>query len=108
MRIARLTARPEFARAVTEGVLPSLSRLYFDTALSANQFAFDPLLRLTSVSNVLFGSDFPHAGEETLAATLRSLETVGLSEMDLVRIKGRNAQQLFRCAGSKTKQAYRQ
>jgi predicted TIM-barrel fold metal-dependent hydrolase len=95
MRIARLTARPEFASAASEGVLPELRRLYFDTALSANSFALDPLLRLTSASNVLFGSDFPHAGEQTLAATLRGLENVGLADIDLAGIKGCNAHRLL-------------
>ena len=95
MRIARLTARPELATSVPEGVLSELRRLYFDTALSANNFAFDPLLRLTSVANVLFGSDFPHAGEQTLVSTLRGLETMGLAEIDVTSIKGGNAQRLF-------------
>jgi 6-methylsalicylate decarboxylase len=75
--------------------LTELRRLYFDTALSANNFAFDPLLRLTSVSNLMFGSDFPHAGEQTLVSTLRGLETIGLAEIDVTSIKGGNAQRLF-------------
>jgi predicted TIM-barrel fold metal-dependent hydrolase len=97
LRIARLTARSEFASCVPEGVLTELRQLHFDTALSANEFAFGPLLRLTSASNVMFGSDFPHAGEETLAATLRGLEGIELTEVQRADIKGRNAQRL--CPG---------
>jgi predicted TIM-barrel fold metal-dependent hydrolase len=94
LRIARLTARAEFGKAVPQGVLPELKRLYFDTALSANQFAFDPLLRLAPAANVLFGSDYPHAGEPTLTATLRGLEELGLNEADVAAIRGGNAARL--------------
>jgi 6-methylsalicylate decarboxylase len=94
LRIARLTARPEFAGCVPDGVLSELGRLHFDTALAANELAFGPLLRLTSSSNVLFGSDFPHAGEETLTATLRGLEGIELTEVQRADIKGRNAHRL--------------
>lgn len=97
LRIARLTARPEFAECVPDGVLTELRRLHFDTALAANEFAFGPLLRLTSASNVMFGSDFPHAGEATLAATLRGLEGIELTEAQRADIKGRNAHRL--CPG---------
>jgi predicted TIM-barrel fold metal-dependent hydrolase len=97
LRIARLTARPEFAECVPDGVLTELRRLHFDTALAANEFAFGPLLRLTSASNVMFGSDFPHAGEATLAATLRGLEGIELTEVQRADIKGRNAHRL--CPG---------
>ncbi len=97
LRIARLTARPEFAECVPDGVLTELRRLHFDTALAANEFAFGPLLRLTSASNVMFGSDFPHAGEATLAATLRGLEGIELTEAQRDDIKGRNAHRL--CPG---------
>ena len=94
-RIGRLTARPEFARAVPDGVLAELGRLYFDTALSANRFAFDPLLRLVPVSHVMYGSDYPHAGEPTLIATLKGLVELGLSPSDARAIKSGNAEQLF-------------
>ena len=70
-RIARLTVRPEFKRTVPDGVLRELGRVYFDTALSANLFAFDSMRRLVPISNIMFGSDYPHAGEPTMSATLR-------------------------------------
>ena len=94
-RIGRLTARPEFARAVPDGVLAELGRLYFDTALSANRFAFDPLLRLVPVSHVMYGSDYPHAGEPTLKSTLQDLEELGMSIDHLNAFRGLNAALLF-------------
>jgi predicted TIM-barrel fold metal-dependent hydrolase len=94
-RIARLTARPEFKQAVPGGVLPELGKLYFDTALSANRFAFDAMLRLVPVSHVLFGSDYPHAGEPTLSATLTGIDDLGLTSQDVLSIRGGNASTLL-------------
>ncbi|MGH6789443.1 MAG: amidohydrolase family protein [Pseudolabrys sp.] len=94
-RIARLTVRPEFRQAVPDGVLAELGRLYFDTALSANLFAFDPMRRLVPISNVMFGSDYPHAGEPTMTATLKGIEELGLSAPDRHAVRVGNAAALF-------------
>ena len=58
-RIARLQVRPEFKAAVPDGVMFELKRLFFDTALSANELAFSALLKLVAPDQVLFGSDYP-------------------------------------------------
>jgi predicted TIM-barrel fold metal-dependent hydrolase len=94
-RIARLTARPEFKQAVPDGVLAELGRLYFDTALSANLFAFDPMRRLVPVSNILFGSDYPHAGEPTMTATLKGVDELGLKAGEIGAVRAGNATVLF-------------
>ena len=94
-RIARLTVRPEFKQAVPDGVLPELARLYFDTALSANRFAFEPMRRLVPISNVMFGSDYPHAGEPTLRATLQGLEELGASKDHVNAVRALNAALIF-------------
>jgi predicted TIM-barrel fold metal-dependent hydrolase len=94
-RIARLTARAEFKQAVPDGVLPELGRLYFDTALSANRFAFDAMLRLVPLSHVVFGSDYPHAGEPTLSATLTGIDGLGLTPQDVFSIRSGNASALL-------------
>jgi predicted TIM-barrel fold metal-dependent hydrolase len=57
-RIARLTVKAEFKKHVPDGVLPELHRLYFDTALSVNRFAFPALLQLVGATNVIFGTTF--------------------------------------------------
>jgi len=51
-RIARLEARPEFRASVPNGVMFELKRLFFDTALSANRFAFSALLKLVAPEQV--------------------------------------------------------
>lgn len=94
-RIARLTARPEFKQAVPDGVLAELGRLYFDTALSANRFAFAALRELVPISRIMFGSDYPHAGEPTMIATLQGIEDLGLHADEIGAIKAANATALF-------------
>ncbi len=94
-RISRLAVRPEFKAKVPNGVIPEFQRLYYDTALSANQYAFKSLLQLVSIKNVLFGSDYPFAPEPTTAATVKGLAELGLSESDLRDIERDNALRLL-------------
>lgn len=94
-RIARLTMNPEFRKKVPDGVIPELQRLYFDVALSANQIAFGSLLELTEPSKTLFGSDYPHAGEPTMAATVSALHELGLAPDAVRGIQWENAARLF-------------
>jgi predicted TIM-barrel fold metal-dependent hydrolase len=94
-RVARLAIRPELRANVPDGVLAELRRLNFDFALSANRFAIGPLLQLVPTTNLFFGSDFPHAGEQTLDATIRGLSELGLDSADLKRIETDNALRLF-------------
>jgi 6-methylsalicylate decarboxylase len=94
-RISRLAVRPEFKVKVPNGVIPEFQRLYYDTALSANQYAFKSLLQLVSIKNVLFGTDYPFAPEPTTAATVKGLAELGLSESDLRDIERDNALRLL-------------
>jgi predicted TIM-barrel fold metal-dependent hydrolase len=90
-RIGRLAGRPEYKAKLPNGVVPELKRLYYDTALSANRFAFRSLLELTACDHVLFGSDYPFAPEATMTATVRGLQELGLSASDLRLIERDNA-----------------
>lgn len=94
-RLARLEARPEYREAVPAGVLQQLRNLYFDTALSANEFALGALLRLTSADHVLFGSDYPHAPEATMNLSVRSLPELVSNPTDLGKIERENALRLM-------------
>ena len=96
LRIARLTARSEFAACVPEGVLAELRRLHFDTALAANEFAFGPLLRLTSASSTapiaigslsshyFTGSCAPNDGIEIGAARIHAELLCCLAQIDII------------------------
>jgi 6-methylsalicylate decarboxylase len=94
-RLARLERRTDFAQHVPEGVLVELKRLYFDTALSANGTAMSGLLRLTSIDQVVFGSDYPHAPEETTAGSVRGLGNLGLTPEELRKVEYGNASRLL-------------
>ena len=94
-RIARLAVRPEYKDALPNGVLPELARLYYDTALSANELSFASLLKLVAPEHVLFGSDFPFAPEATMTATVKGLAGLGLSDTVLRGIERENALALF-------------
>ncbi len=94
-RIARLTVRPEFKRQVPDGVIVELRRLFYDTALSANAFAFRSLLELAPPEQVLFGSDYPFAPEATMTATIKGLGELGLPAAVLRGIERDHALALF-------------
>jgi predicted TIM-barrel fold metal-dependent hydrolase len=104
-RIARLRVIPKFLDNTPDGVQAELRHLFFDLALSANRLAVSTLLQVTNCNNLLFGSDYPHAGEPTMAATARGLTDLGLNGSDLKAIESGNARRIFaRCKefGSET------
>jgi 6-methylsalicylate decarboxylase len=94
-RIARLTMNPEFNKKVPDGVIPELQRLYFDVALSANRITFGSLLEFTEPTKTLLGTDYPHAGEPTMAATVSGLHQLGLAADAVRGIQWENAARLF-------------
>jgi 6-methylsalicylate decarboxylase len=94
-RIARLQVRPEFKASVPDGVMFELKRLFFDTALSANELAFSALLKLVAPEQVLFGSDYPFAPEATMTATVKGLAELGLPADVLHAIERTNALKLL-------------
>ena len=79
-----------------DGVIFELKRLFFDTALSANQLAFSALLKLAASEQVLFGSDYPFAPEARMAATVKGLANLGLAPEVLHAIERGNALRLLK------------
>ena len=94
-RLARMAMKPEFKQQVPNGVLPELERLYFDVALSANKRVFGALLNLVKPANVLFGSDYPHAGAAAMEATVQALPNLGMARQDVEAVQRNNALRLF-------------
>lgn len=78
-RINRLAVLPKFRDNVPDGVRPVLKRLYFDVALSANTLSMSTATQVVDAQNLFFGSDFPHAGEATMTATVE-----GLADLDSI------------------------
>jgi predicted TIM-barrel fold metal-dependent hydrolase len=104
-RLARLTVREDFKKAVPNGVIPELSRLYFDTALSTNKFIFGSLQLLLKPGHILFGTDFPQAPESTTVSSLKGLNELGLGSTELRGILHDNSAKLFPNLGRKTRAA---
>lgn len=83
---------PKLAARVPNGVLHELKRFYYDTAWSAQPGALASLTKLVSVSQILFGSDYPY---RTGAANVAGLIDYGFSESDLKAIGRENALRLM-------------
>jgi len=94
-RIARLERRPDLARHVPGGALAMMKRFHYDIALSAGPQTLGPLLDFVPANQVLFASDFPFAGEDTMAATARLLVEQGLPDDVLDAIDHGTALSLF-------------
>jgi 6-methylsalicylate decarboxylase len=52
-------ADPNRAKLTAEDVLGELKRFYYDTAQAAHPHALSSLMQMVSVSQVLYGTDFP-------------------------------------------------
>jgi len=90
-RLARLERRPDFKAHVPEGVIATLQRLHYDTALSAGPLAMNALMSLVPARQVVFGSDYPYAPEDTMTGTVRGLVALKLPDADLAAIERGNA-----------------
>jgi predicted TIM-barrel fold metal-dependent hydrolase len=77
---------------VPNGALHELERIYFDVALATSRPAFAAMLAFTSVTNLLFGTDFPFMPVEDVNDGLRAL---ALSADELLAIECRNARSIF-------------
>lgn len=100
-RLARLESREHLREKVTRGVMNELRALNYDTALSVNPFALGGLLRLVSPDQVVFGSDYPHAGEATMANSVKALSCFGLQQGLFDNISRHNAIRLLDRQGVK-------
>lgn len=58
-----------------KGGMGYLSRLYYDTALSANPHALRSLQELVGADRILFGSDYPFAPEPITALTVQGVRS---------------------------------
>ena len=73
---------PHFGKRVPRGVLAYLRRLYYDTALSPSPYAMKPVMDLAGPTQIVFGSDYPYAAPNVVAAEVRELD--GLDVFDAV------------------------
>jgi len=80
------------APRVPNGVLHELQRFYYDTAWAYNPAPLAALTKLVSISQVLYGSDYPY---RTGAQTVKGLMDYGFSANDLRAIGRGNAVRLM-------------
>ena len=82
----------QLTRLVPHGPDYEFQKLYFDTASAANAPAMAAILKLVSVSQVMFGTDYPWGN---VGNALKALESVGLSEREIRAIEYESARRLF-------------
>jgi predicted TIM-barrel fold metal-dependent hydrolase len=79
---------PKLRERLPDGVINYLKRFYYDTAQAAHPFAMSSITKLVSISQILFGTDFPYRNAEDHVNGLREC---GFSESDLMAIERDNA-----------------
>jgi len=77
------------------GALQQLQRLYYDTALSASEYALAALRQFVPTSQILFGSDYPLVSEQVVKVETTGLETSKVLDEPTRAAIDRNALQLF-------------
>ena len=90
--IAQVNSSPELMRRLPNGPVAEMGKLFYDTANAANPWALAPLLKLVSVSQILYGTDFPFRSPEE---TSKGLREVGFSDAELTAIDSGNALRLL-------------
>jgi 6-methylsalicylate decarboxylase len=88
-RVANLVkVRADLAARLPEGAIAEFRKLYFDIVSATNPPAMAALLKLTTVSRLLFGTDIPYMRAES---TVEGLAELGLSDLDRRAIECENA-----------------
>jgi predicted TIM-barrel fold metal-dependent hydrolase len=80
--------RPEFA---PDGIFAELARLHYDTANATSVPAMAALLKLVSVSQVTYGTDYPYFAVDQN----KDLQKLGLSAADVQAIESGNVTRLI-------------
>ncbi len=88
----KLGLEKDIQAKVPGGVLNALRSFYYDTAQSAHPMAMEPLAKLVSAKQILFGTDFPF---RTAADHVKGLTTCSFSTADLAAIYRENALRLM-------------
>jgi predicted TIM-barrel fold metal-dependent hydrolase len=82
----------DIAGKVPDGVLKTLQSFYYDTAQAAHPMAMQPLTKLVSAKQILFGTDYPF---RTASDHVKGLADCGFSAEELTAIYRGNAQRLM-------------
>lgn len=92
-RFVNLAKSPAFASQLPQGFLAEATKLYYDTAQTANAAAMSALLKVVPISQILFGTDFPF---RTASDHVKGLKDCGLfTAKNLREIDRENAARLL-------------
>jgi predicted TIM-barrel fold metal-dependent hydrolase len=99
-RIAMVAQTPLVSPRPQDGaaeVLEEVRRLYFDLALSATPTTLNTLLQITSLSHILFGTDYPFAPPPAIQGNTASYDKLldTLTPHQRTMIDYGNAAELF-------------
>src|SRR5215813_9481495 len=84
-------ANPKSKEFAPNGVMSELAKLHYDTANATSVPAMMALLKLTSASNVTYGTDYPYFPTDQN----KNLQKLGLSAADISAIEHGNAARLI-------------
>jgi 6-methylsalicylate decarboxylase len=91
-RIAAFYDRnPKFKETYPDGVLAEMAKLHYDTANATSAPAMAALLKIVSVSQVTYGTDWPYFPLDQN----KDLQKLGLSAADIAAIENGNATRLI-------------
>lgn len=65
---------PNLGDVTPGGVLESLKRFYYDTAMAANPGTFGSLTELVDVSHIVFGTDYPYMPDYAIGEFVRQIQ----------------------------------
>ena len=83
LRIQMVTTPPYKGQFTREMVDHELKRFYYDTAQVSNEVTIQALAKLVSVSQILFGTDFPYrTGEEHVSGLTERFNADDLAAID--------------------------
>src|SRR3954451_7021956 len=82
---------PKYKEMFPNGAMAELGKLNYDTANATSVPAMTALLKLTSVSNVTYGTDYPYFPTDQN----KDLQKLGLSATDVQSIEHGNAERLI-------------
>lgn len=78
-----------------DDIRTQLAGLYYDTALSAHSNSLLPLLETTTASHIVFGSDYPPAGESVIETNMQLLKSTTILDDSELSAMATTATTLF-------------
>ena len=85
-------ASPQIKAQMPDGLIAALNKFHYDTANTANVYAMGSFTKIVSVSQLMFGADFPFGDA---GADVKGLRECGFTDAELRAIDYENAWRMF-------------